>query len=131
MQDLSEGIFINMANLTLAHSNSYYLRAGIKQDTSTALRNAPLHMNSLFPDHLLVKTEEISNYEERRSTTSSPKKPGCYHPFAPTAKQSQDSDRKCSVLAWKQINHRQQSKKVHDKASTYQQKLTMGQNYYK
>ena len=38
-QDLSEGIFINMANLILPHRDSYlnYLRAGIKQDIVNAL----------------------------------------------------------------------------------------------
>ena len=60
MQDLPEGIFINMANLTLARSDSYleYLRAGVKQDSLTALRTAPLHLPSLFPDQFLVKAEE-------------------------------------------------------------------------
>ena len=57
MQDLSEGIFINMANLTLARRGSFLdcLIAGIKQDTLTALRNAPSYMHSLFPDQLLLK----------------------------------------------------------------------------
>ena len=38
MQDWPEGVFINMANLTLKRRNSYmdYLKAGIKQDTLTA-----------------------------------------------------------------------------------------------
>ena len=42
MQDLSEGVFINVANLTLARRDSYldYLKAGIKQDTLNALRSA-------------------------------------------------------------------------------------------
>ena len=45
MQDLSKDVFINMANLTLARCDSYldYLKAGVKQDTLTALRDAPLH----------------------------------------------------------------------------------------
>ena len=60
MQDLSEGIFINMANLTLAHRDSYleYLQDGVKQDTLTALNTAPVHLQSLFPVQLLVKAEE-------------------------------------------------------------------------
>ena len=39
MQDLSEGIFISMANFTLARMDSYlkYLHAGVKQDTLNAL----------------------------------------------------------------------------------------------
>ena len=86
MQDLSEGIFINMANLILARRDSYleYLRAGVKQDTLTALHTAPLHLQSLFPDQLLVKAEEeVSRSEERRSSGNSHRKPGRYHPYAP------------------------------------------------
>ena len=39
MQDLPEGVFISVANFTLAHRDSYleYLHAGVKQDTLTAL----------------------------------------------------------------------------------------------
>ena len=39
MQDLSEGVFISVANFTLAHRDSYleYLHAGVKQDTLPAL----------------------------------------------------------------------------------------------
>ena len=51
MQFLSEGVFISMANLTLARRDSYleFLRGGVKSDTLTALRTAPVHLNSLFP----------------------------------------------------------------------------------
>ena len=57
MQDLSEGVFISMANLTLASRDSYleFIRGGVKPDTLTALRTAPVHLHSLFPDNLLVK----------------------------------------------------------------------------
>ena len=50
MQDLSEGVFINMANFTLARRDSYleYLHAGVKHDTVNALRTSPVHLNSLF-----------------------------------------------------------------------------------
>ena len=43
MQDLSEGVFINVANSTLTRRDSYldYIKAGIKQDTLNALRTAP------------------------------------------------------------------------------------------
>ena len=52
MQDLSEGVFISMANFTLACRDSYleYLHASVKQDTLNALRTSPVHLNSLFPD---------------------------------------------------------------------------------
>ena len=60
MQDLSEAVFINMANFTLARRDSYldYLHAGLKQDTVHALRTSPVHLNALFPDQLIAKAEE-------------------------------------------------------------------------
>ena len=50
MQDLSEGVFISMANFTLACRDSYleYLHAGVKQDTLTALRMSPVHLHSAY-----------------------------------------------------------------------------------
>ena len=52
IQDLSEGVFISMANLSLARMDSYleFMRGGVKPDTLTALRTAPVHLHSLFPD---------------------------------------------------------------------------------
>ena len=49
MQDLSEGVFINMANFTLARKDSYldYLHAGVKQDTVNALRTSPVHQRTV------------------------------------------------------------------------------------
>ena len=60
MQDLSEGVFISVANFTLARRDSYleYLHAGVKQDTLTALHTAPVHLQSLFPDQLLIKARK-------------------------------------------------------------------------
>ena len=60
MQDLSEGVFVNVANLTLAHRDSYleYIKVGIKQGTLTSLRTAPIHLSALFPDHIIAKAEE-------------------------------------------------------------------------
>ena len=57
-----------MANLTLAHRNNYleYLKAGIKQDSLTTLRTAPISMSALFPDKLISKAEEeIRHHEDR------------------------------------------------------------------
>ena len=51
MQDLSEGVFMSMANFTLARRDSYleYLHAGVKQDTLTALRTTPVHSTLTIP----------------------------------------------------------------------------------
>ena len=91
MQDLSEGVFISMANLTLARRDSYqvFLHCGVKQDTLTTLRTAPVHLPSLFPDNLLIKAEdEISRSEERHSSGSSHMKPGRFHPYASSSGRS-------------------------------------------
>ena len=72
MQDLSEGVYISVANFTLPGCDTFleYLHAGVKQDTLTALRTAPIHLQSLFPDRLLIKAEEeVTRSEERRSSS--------------------------------------------------------------
>ena len=59
MQDSSEGVFISVANFILAHRYSYleYLHMGVKH-TTHSLCTAPVHLQSLFPDQLLIKAEE-------------------------------------------------------------------------
>ena len=129
MQDLSEGVFIKTANFTLARRDSYleYLHAGVKQDTLNALRTSPVHLNSLFPDHLIAKAEEeICRSEERRSVGQSQRCQGRFHPYASSDKPSSHSDRKSGVPAWKQIKDKQQSRKGHGKASTFSQKPAKG-----
>ena len=110
MQDLSEGVFINVANLTLTRRDSYldYLTAGIKQDTLNALRSAPLHMSALFPDHLFSKAEEeIRHHEDKCTTGSSHKGSHRFHLYHQPSKQQQpDQDRKPSLPAWKQLGRR-------------------------
>ena len=127
MQDLCEGIFISMVNLTLARRDSYleYLRGEVKQDILTALYTAPVHLISLFPVQLLVKTEdEISRNEERHSSGSSHRKPGRYHPYMLPQFQSQPINRTGSplYLLGYQIRDRQQGKKGQGKPSNFLQK---------
>ena len=64
MEHLSEFVFISMGNLTLARRDAYlsHLRTGIKPHTLTALRTAPLHIPTLFPDSVMKRAQEdISN----------------------------------------------------------------------
>ena len=58
MEHLSEFV-ISMGNITLAHRDAYlsHLRTGIKPDTMNAIRTGPLHINTLFLDSALRKTE--------------------------------------------------------------------------
>ena len=134
MQDLSEGVFINMSNFTLARRDSYleYLHAGVKQDTLNALRTSPVHLNSLFPDQLIAKAEEeISRSEERRSSANSHRHQGRFHPYKFTDKSSSHSDHKSGVPAWKQIRDKHQSRKGRGKASTFSQKPAKGSKSHK
>ena len=129
MQDLSEGVFVSVANFTLAHRNSYleYLHAGVKQDTVTALCTAPIHLQSLFPNRLLIKAEEeVTRSAERRSSSQFNPKPGHFHPYASNDRVSKQPDRKSSFPAWKQIHKRQQGKKGCGKPTSFSQKLAKG-----
>ena len=59
-------MFIQMANFTLMRRDSFldHLKQGVKQDNWSALRNAPLHLQALFPDNVLRKAEDdIQKFE--------------------------------------------------------------------
>ena len=134
LQDLSEGVFINMANFTLARRYSYldYLHAGVKQDTVNALRTSPVHLNSLFLDLLITKAEEeICRSEERHSSGTSHRHQGRFHPYAASGKSTGHHDRKSTLPAWKQIKDKQQARKGRAKASTFSQKPAKGSKSHK
>ena len=134
MQDLSEAVFINMANFTLARRDSYldYLHAGVKQDTVHALRTSPVHLNALFPDQLIAKAEEeISKSEERHSSSTSHRHQGRFHPYAASDKSTSHHTDKKNVPAWKQIKDKQQARRGRGKASTFFQKPAKGSKSHK
>ena len=129
MQDLSEAVFINMANFTLARRDSYldYLHAGVKQDTLHALRTSPVHLNALFPDQLISKAEEeICKSDERRSSGTSHRQQSRFHPYAASDKVTSHHTDKKNVPAWKQIKDKQQARKGRGKAPTFSQKPAKG-----
>ena len=71
LQHMSDFIFVQMANLTLARSDSYLanLKPGVKPDTFSALRNCPLNGYALFPDATIRKAEEeIIQFENAKHT---------------------------------------------------------------
>ena len=83
MEHLSDFVFITMGNLTLVRRDAYlsHLRTEIKQDTLTALRTAPLHLSTLFPDATIKRAEEdIAQLESKGQSTSGHGK-GRYHPY--------------------------------------------------
>ena len=129
MQDLSEGVFISVANFTLTRRDSYldYLHMGVKQDTLTALCTAPVHLQSLFPVLLLSKVEEeVARSEERHSSSQSHRNPGRFHPYASNDKPSHQQDWKSSIPAWKQKRECLQGKKGRGKPTSFSQKPAKG-----
>ena len=120
-------VFVNMANVTLLRRDSYlaYLKAGIKADTLAALRTAPLHLPTLFPDTVIKQAEEdISNYDKGRSGPVYKK--GRYHPYKCT--ESKPDSKKQDGLAWKNLSRgHNRSKGKHQ----YSSQLAKGQQPYK
>ena len=108
LQHLSDFIFVQMANLTLAHRDAYLenLKPGVKHDTFSALRNCPLNGYALFPDAIIRKAEdEITQYENTKRTSQPSSGHGGFaggfkkqqqshfQPYPANWKQSQDSSR--------------------------------------
>ena len=86
MEHLTDFVFVAMGNLvaTLACREAYisHLRNGIKHDILAALRSAPLHGATLFPDSVIKKAEEeISHYDSRGQSFASSKGKGRFHPY--------------------------------------------------
>ena len=125
MQDLSEAVFINMANFTLARRDSYldYLHAGVKQDTVNALRTSLVHLNALFLDQLIAKAEEeISKSEERRPVLHTDIRVASIHMLQVIGLLVITPTRR----TWKQIKDKQQARRGRGKASTFSQKPAKG-----
>ena len=83
MEHLSEFVFISMGNLTLTRRDAYltHVKSGIKPDTVAALRAAPLHIPTLFPDAVIKRAEEdISHYESKGHSGTSRGK-ACFQPL--------------------------------------------------
>ena len=136
MQDLSEGVFVNVANFTLALRDSYleYIKAGIKQDTLTSLRTAPLHLSALFPDHIIAKAEEeIRHHEDKRTPGPSQRKPKRFHPYSQSPRQQHEPDRKQGLPAWKQLGNRRRGQRSHrgKVTSSFSQQPAKTQKQYK
>ena len=109
MEHLSEFVFVTMGNLTLVRRDAYlsHLRTGIKPDTLTALRSAPLHISTLFSDSVIKRAEEdIAQLEPKGHAGGSHNK-GRYHPYERQDKRSVNRDSRSEKPAWKTIGRKQ------------------------
>ena len=132
MEHLSDFVFMSMGNLTLVRRDAYlsHLRTGIKPDTLTALRSAPLHIATLFPESVVKRAEEdIAQFESKGHSTSSHNK-GRYHPYEWQDRKSSYKDSRSDKPAWKTIGKRN-FKRGRGRASTYSSRPAKGQQSYK
>ena len=128
MEHLTEFIFVTMANTTLLRRDSYlaYLKAGVKADTLNALRTAPLHLDTLFPDNVVKRAEEdITSFDKGRS--ASVYKGRRYHPYE---RQDSRSDKQQDRPAWKNLSRTQRRKNNKGKQQ-YSSRPAKGQQQYK
>ena len=128
MEHLMEFVFVTMANTTLLRRDSYlaYLKARVKADTLNALRTAPLHLDTLFPDSVVKRAEEdITSFDKGRST--SVYKGQRYHPYE---RQDSRSDKQQDRPAWKNLS-RTQCRKNNKGKQQYSSRPAKGQQQYK
>ena len=133
MEHLSEFVFITMGNLTLVRRDAYlsHLRTGIKQDTLTALRTAPLHISTLFPDATIKRAEEEIAQFEAKSHSASGHSKGRYHPYEWAEKKSgNNKDSRQEKPAWKTIG-KKQYRKGKGRPTSYSSRPAKGQQSYK
>ena len=125
LQHLLDFTFIQMANLTLVHRDSFleHIKAGVKPDTFSALPNCPLNTHALFPDALIRKAEdEIAQFETQKCINQP--SPGCgrfagnqkrqqnrYQPYSANWKHGQEASQTGGStgkdrLAWKSVGGR-------------------------
>ena len=126
MEHLSEFVFRSMGNLTLARRDSYLnrIKGGVKADTIAALRTAPLHIPTLFPDSIIKRAEEeIAHFEAKGHSSSR----GWYHPYERAEKRSDKrSDSKSDGPAWKNIG-KGSYKKSKGESASYSSRPAKGQ----
>ena len=132
MEHLTDFVFISMGNLTLARRDAYltHIKTGVKPDTLAGLRSAPIHIATLFPDHLTKKAEEDIVHFESKGQSSSSKSKGQYHPYErPGRKGDRKSSFKQDKPSWKNIG-KSQHRRGRGKTTHYS-RPAKGQQSYK
>ena len=83
LQDLSDGIFTNLANCVLMRRDSFLdsLKPGINTDTLCKLRSGPFHMETLFSEEAVSQAEADLRHLEPRSKPEKQDRPARYHPY--------------------------------------------------
>ena len=132
MEHLSEFVFVTMGNLTLERRDAYlsHLRTGIKPDTLTALRSAPLHISTLFPDSVIKRAEEDIAQLQSKGHAGGSQNKGRYHPYERQDKRSVNRDSRSEKPAWKTIG-RKQFRRGRGRTTTFSSRPAKSQQSYK
>ena len=83
LQDLSEGIFVNLGNAVLMRRDSFLdsLRPGINSDTLSRLRTGPFHTETLFPEDVILAAESELHLLDQKKPDHQEKSSARYHPY--------------------------------------------------
>ena len=135
VEHLTDFVFITIGNLTLTRCDAYlnHVKNGIKPDTLAALRMAPLHISTLFPDTAIKRAEEeIALYDNKgQSTSLSSCHKGRFHPYERPEKRVEGrSDAKQEIPAWKNIG-KCQFRQSSGMNSNFSSRSAKGQQTYK
>ena len=83
LQDLSDGIFVNLANTVLMRRDSFLdsLKPGINSDTLSRLRTGPFHSETLFPEEVILAAENEIHLLDQKKSEPQEKSSARYHPY--------------------------------------------------
>ena len=125
-EHLSDFAFVNMANVTLVRHDSYFshVKSALKQDTLTALRQAPMDL----PDSVLKRDEDMASLKTKVGPMDSPVVGGTIV-FTPTRGWI-NRHRKSGKPTWKQLG-RLSKKKGGCQSIKFSSRPARGQPSYK
>ena len=95
LQDLSDGVFTNLANTVLMRRDSFLdtLKPGINTDTLCKLRSGCFAMETLFTEEAISQAESDLQLTGQRSKSDRQDKPSArYHPYKQKKQEGPKSD---------------------------------------
>ena len=134
-RDLSDLVFINVANFTLLRRDAFLdtVRTGITPDTLNKLRTSHLHTEWLFSDDAICKAEAELKTSDKPPTSKPPssKSQGRYHPYKDHGRRDDHSRKdKPKSDSWRRYGKKSDSKPSNQPRSTVS-KPAKGQKTYK
>ena len=123
MQDVSDFVFISMANLKLERRDSYldHVKPGINLDTLADLRKAPYTCLYFWTQYCIKHRKRSLNIRQVSLLRWVLKKQGHYNPYFQQTKPTQDTGEKSGPPTRKLLSSSGQNKSGLGKVSNYSQ----------